>query len=297
MMSNWILNGVTKKFEDTTAINNISLEIEENKIYGLIGRNGAGKTTLLKLLANQLQPTEGIIQKGNVSIRGNDELTRSICLARDSINIKGVAAFTVDKILKFASYIYPNWDNDYCEELINKFDLNPDKKYIKLSKGMHTVVGIVIGLASRASLTMFDEPYIGLDPVFRELFYELLIADYEQYKRTIIISSHLINEFENLFERVLIIDRGRVLLNEELEEIRKKARLISGEKSVVEEILKGKNILYKQVIGKLANYTVLDDFTEKELYEYKNRNIKWSSLDLQRLFVNLSKGGHISEQQ
>lgn len=296
-MSNWILKKVTKEFDETKAIDNVSLEIEENKIYGLIGRNGAGKTTLLKLLANQLQPTEGIIKKGNVQLRDNAELTRDVCLAREAINIKGVAGFPVKKILSFASYIYPNWDDAYCEELINKFNLNINKKYNKLSKGMHTVVGIIIGLASRAPLTLFDEPYIGLDPVFRELFYELLISDYEQNKRTIIISSHLINEFENLFERVLIIDRGRILLNEELEEIQQKARLISGEKSAVEEVLRGKRVLYRQITGKMANYTVLDNFTREELNELSNKNIKYSSIDLQRLFVNLAKGGHDSEHQ
>src|SRR5690554_3628804 len=207
-MDKWRLEGVTKVFEKTTAIDNVSLEIENGKIYGLIGRNGAGKTTLLKLLANQLQPTAGIIKKGDTLLRYSDELTTQICLARETINIKGILNFNARKIFDFASRIYPEWDSDYCHRLIKEFDLDIKKKYIKLSKGMHTLIGLIIGLASRAPLTLFDEPYVGVDPVYRELFYELLISDYENNKRTIIISSHLINELENLFERVLIIDKG-----------------------------------------------------------------------------------------
>ncbi len=294
-MDNWILNKVTKVFEETTAIDDISLEIRSNKIYGLIGRNGAGKTTLLKLLANQLQPTEGVIKRGSIQLRHNDLLTRNVCLARETIDIKGVKSYTVKKIFNFASYIYPYWDGDYCNELIKKFELNINKKYIKLSKGMHTVVGIIIGLASRAPLTLFDEPYVGLDPVFRELFYELLIDDYEQYERTIIISSHLINELENLFERVLIIDRGRILLDEELETIQKRAKIITGDRDILLDLLKDKRVVYRGSTGRMANYTVLDTFTEEELNELNRRNINYSSIDLQKLFVNLSKGGQVSD--
>ena len=164
----------------------------------MLGRNGAGKTTLLKLLANQIQPTNGnVIRKGNEELKNSDCLTQEVCLARESINIIGIKGLSIKKILDIASRVYPNWDNEFCKELIDKFCLDTDQKYIKLSRGMQTMVGIIIGLASRAPLTLFDEPYVGLDPVSRELFYETLLTDYEKNKRTIIISSHLMSELEN----------------------------------------------------------------------------------------------------
>ena len=293
-MNNWYLDKVSKVFDNTVAIDDISLEIKSNKIYGLIGKNGAGKTTMLKLLANQLDPDKGIIKKGSDTLKDNDKLTQSICLARETINIKGIERFPAKKILEFASYIYLNWDNDYCKELIDIFSLDIDKKYSKLSKGMHTVIGIIIGLASRAPLTLFDEPYVGLDPVAREIFYENLIKDYEKNKRTIIISSHLINELENLFERVLVINDGKLLLNEKLEEIKRKAKLISGEKGKVESILQGKKVIHKQSLGRMANYTVLDRFTDAELQKMDSANIKYNSVSLQKLFVNLATGGFVN---
>lgn len=293
-MANWKLEGVTKDFEDIRAINDITIEIEEKKIYGLIGRNGAGKTTLLKLLANQLDPTTGVIKNAKKILSKNDKLTQDICLARETININGIKTFSVKKILKIASYIYPNWDQEYCQELIGQFELDIRKKYNKLSKGMQTIVGIIIGLASRASLTLFDEPYIGLDPVSRELFYELLIEDYQANPRTVIISTHLINELENLFEKILIIHKGSLIIAEDMEVIKQKAVYISGDREKIAAVIKGKNIIHQQLIGRLANITVLDSFTEKEIMNIRKRNLEYGAVSLQKLLVNLSKGGQIN---
>lgn len=296
-MSKWVLEGVTKVFDKTIAINNISLEIEENRIYGLLGRNGAGKTTLLKLLANQIQPTEGVIRKGNEELNNSDILTQEVCLARETINMLSIRSSSVKEILDIASRVYPYWDDEYSEELINRFSLDIRQKHIRLSRGMQTMVGIIIGLASRAPLTLFDEPYVGLDPVTRETFYESLLVDYEENKRTIIISSHLMSELENLFERVLIIDKGSLLLNEEMETIREKARVISGDRERVEDLLKDKKVIYRQYIGRLANYTVFDNFTEDELSDFKRLNINYSPINLQKLFVNLSRGGNFNGKE
>ncbi|MFY9496758.1 MAG: ABC transporter ATP-binding protein [Halanaerobiales bacterium] len=296
-MSKWILEGVSKTFDKTIAVNNISLELEENKIYGLIGRNGAGKTTLLKLLANQLEPTRGVIRKGKEALKDNDSLSQEVCLARETINMLGIRNLSVKKIFQIASDVYPYWDNEYCQDLIKLFSLDIGQKHIKLSRGMQTMVGIIIGLASRAPLTLFDEPYVGLDPVARELFYESLLTDYEKNKRTIIISSHLMSELENLFERIIIIDQGSILLNEEMEAVHEKAKVISGDKAYVEKILKDKKVIYRQEIGRLANYTVFDSFTEEELREFKDLNINYSSINLQKLFINLAKGGNFNGEE
>lgn len=290
-MNNWCLKEVTKVFDDTKAIDNISIDIEANKIYGLIGRNGAGKTTLLKLIANQLYPTSGEIIVGDTILRNSDELTQKVCLAREVINTKGIAGLKLKEIFKYASLIYPNWDNDFYKRLIKEFNLNTKKKYIKLSKGMQTMVGIIIGLASRAPVTLFDEPYVGLDPVARELFYDIMINDYDENPRTIIISTHLINELENLFERIIIINEGRLLLNEEIEEIKNKARIISGDNDKVEKVLRNKKIIYKKITGRLSNYTVFDTFSEEEIDTINNMQLDFNALTLQKLFVNLSKGG------
>lgn len=290
-MNNLRLKEVTKAFEDTRAIDNISLEIEANKIYGLIGRNGAGKTTLLKLLANQLYPTSGTIMVGEDILTNSDELTQKICLAREVINTKGIAALKLKEIFKYASLIYPNWDKDFYKRLIKEFNLNTNKKYIKLSKGMQTMVGIIIGLASRAPITLFDEPYVGLDPVARELFYDILINDYEEYPRTIIISTHLINELENLFERIIMINEGSLLFNEEIETVKNKARIISGNNDDIQQVLRNKKVIYKKITGRLANYTVFDTFSEEEINIINDMQLDFNALTLQKLFVNLSKGG------
>ncbi|WP_066503264.1 ABC transporter ATP-binding protein [Abyssisolibacter fermentans] len=291
-MSDWIVTNLSKHFGKTKSIDDISFEIEENKIYGLIGRNGAGKTTLLKLLANQLIPTTGEIRIDGKLLKNDDELTQTICLSRDFIklcnNIKGIK---VKRLIEFASYIYPNWDQAFANEIIKDFNLDTNKKYDKLSRGMQTCVGIVIGLASRAPMTLFDEPYIGLDPIVRELFYEKLLSDYEENPRTIIISTHLINELENLFEHIYILHKGKLILNTSTEETKLKAQVLEGDKDRIESVLAGKRIINKQIIGRMATYTVYDSFTDAEKRVVKDIGIDFKPINLQKLFINLSKGG------
>ncbi|WDV44898.1 ABC transporter ATP-binding protein [Clostridiaceae bacterium M8S5] len=291
-MNNITICKVCKYFEEVKSIDNISIEIMENKIYGLIGRNGAGKTTLLKLLANQLRTSEGEIKISGEILENNDELMQKICLARDTIkNYFGVINYKIKDILKQASYMYPYWDNEYANELIERFDLDIYKKYNKLSKGMQTSVGIIIGLASRAPITLFDEPYSGLDPVARELFYELLLEDYDENPRTIIISSHLVGEFENIFEHVLILEKGKLKLETSMEELSSKAYIVEGEYQTTFEALKNKNIINRNILGRMVTYTIYDFLSEDEKKHMRELGINVKNIGLQKLFVNLSKGG------
>jgi ABC-type glutathione transport system ATPase component len=119
--------------------------------------------------------------------------------------------------------VYPEWDADLAASLLADFDLPAKRSVKKLSRGMTSAVGIVLGLASRAPLTLFDEPYLGLDAVARQLFYDRLIADYAEHPRTVVLSTHLIEEIAGLLERVLLIDRGRVLLDADAESLRDSA--------------------------------------------------------------------------
>src|SRR4051795_12298725 len=128
--------------------------------------------------------------------------------------------FRVRDALDAAAMLFPNWDDDLARSLLRDFDL-PEKRTIKkLSRGMNSAVGIVIGLASRAELTLFDEPYLGLDAVARQLFYDRLLADYAEHPRTILLSTPLIDEVANLLEHVIVIDRGRIVVDANADDLR-----------------------------------------------------------------------------
>ena len=144
--------------------------------------------------------------------------------------------------MQAASWFYPNWSHELADALLEEFDLPLDRKVRKLSRGMRSALGIVIGLAARAEVTLFDEPYAGLDPVARQLFYDRLLADYAEHPRTVLLSTHLIDEAAGLLERVVVIDRGRIVLNTAADDLRGAATSVSGPAIAVAEFTAGRAV-------------------------------------------------------
>ncbi len=220
------LDAVTMRFRGHTALTEVSTAIEADTITGLLGRNGAGKTTLMQLLTGHRVPTAGRVQVfGRPPYEDDDVLSRT-CFIKESQRYPD--QFRVCDALAAASWIYPQWDPELAAQLVEDFELPARRQVKKLSRGMTSAVGIVLGLASRAPLTLFDEPYLGLDAVARQLFYDRLLADYAEHPRTIVLSTHLIEEISDLLEHVLLIDHGRVLLDADAETLRATALTVTG---------------------------------------------------------------------
>lgn len=271
---------LSKKFDDIYALDDFSMELEKNKIYGLIGRNGAGKTTLLKVLANQLFLTSGEI---NLQLNENDE----VCLAREVMH-KAVIEYKVKDIFEIAALSYSRWHEPLKERLVEAFELNTKKKYKKLSKGMQTMVGIIIGLSSRAPITLLDEPYVGLDPVGRHLFYQFLREEYEAYPRTFIISTHLMNELQNMFEEVILIDKGKAVFHKTMDEIGEMSFALEGREEDIRSFIQHKHVVGTEKVGRFMVAHVMDRLTEDEMKRIKALDINISGMDLQTLFVKLT---------
>lgn len=282
-----ITKNLCKNYEDVKALNNINMNIEKNKIYGLIGRNGAGKTTLLKILSDQLLITSGTVSKS----------TENVFLARESLGpaYEAASRMIVKNYFKIAKNLIPTWDQRYCEYLLKRFELKTETYYNKLSKGMKTMVGIIAGLASKAEITFFDEPYIGLDPVAREIFLEELNKEYLNNPRTIIISTHLIYEFEKLFENVLFLDKGQILIDDEIENIYKKFHILQGFEKSIEDFLINFKVLKKEKMGSYLSCVIEGEINESMILKLKSKNIEISKAGLQDIFVNLTKGENIHE--
>lgn len=198
-------------YGETVAIDALSLKLEAGKIYGLLGRNGAGKTSLLSVLAGFRRHSGGTVLADGRPIFENSHTTREISLIRDAGETVNLG--TVEDALYFAEDLRPRWDAAYAQELIELFELDPKKNVKSMSKGQRSAVGVVVGLASRAPLTMFDESYLGMDVPSRQAFYDALLADFMAHPRTIILSTHLIEEVSSLFEEVVIIDKGRLVVH------------------------------------------------------------------------------------
>ncbi|SHE44028.1 ABC-2 type transport system ATP-binding protein [Tissierella praeacuta DSM 18095] len=291
------IRNLSKSYGRNKVLTDINLDIEENKIYGLLGRNGAGKTTLLKLIASQILKDDGEIKLDGEEIFENSKAMEDICLVKDFPN--SVKERKVKDILALGKIIYKDWDEEYKNYLIREFNLNIRKKLLKLSTGNKTIVGLIIGLASRSRITIFDEPTIGLDAAMRYKFYNLLLEDYEKNPRTIIISTHLIDEVANLFEEVIILNNKRVMLKNEVNALKEKAYFLSGREDLINPIIKDKKVIHKEEFGSTKIVGIYGDLTEQEINYARNKNIDISNIPLQKLFIyiteNILEGESLNE--
>ncbi|WP_019812693.1 ABC transporter ATP-binding protein [Saccharomonospora saliphila] len=253
-MSVAAMRGVTKRYGDTTAVRDVSFALEENRVYGLLGRNGAGKSTVMRMLTGQDFPTEGEIEVFGERPYENAGVLGRICFIKESLKYPDI--FKVRHAFSAASLLFSNWDADYAEQLADEFQLPTRKSIKKLSRGQLSAVGVIIGLASRAPLTLFDEPYLGLDAVARQRFYDHLLADYAEHPRTVVLSTHLIDEVSDLIEHVLVIDSGRILMDGGSDELRAQAVTVSGPRRAVEEFASGYTVLHREELGGLLRLTL-----------------------------------------
>jgi ABC-2 type transport system ATP-binding protein len=281
------VQNLTKHYKDTNALDNVTLSIEGGTIYGLLGRNGAGKTTLMSILTAQNFATSGDVRVFGEHPYENSRVLSRMCFVRESQKYPDDAtprhAFTA------ASLFFTNWDQALADRLIHDFQLPMKHTIKKLSRGQLSAVGVIIGLASRAELTFFDEPYLGLDAVARQIFYDRLIEDYAEHPRTIILSSHLIDEVSNLIERVIVIDKGKILVNEETDAMRDRAVTVVGDAAKVDAWASGREILHREELGRVASVTVLGHLSADERAAVAASGLDLAPVSLQQLIVRLTQ--------
>lgn len=278
---------MSKSFGSTKVLTNINLKLEEGKIYGLLGRNGVGKTTLLNIIANLLKVDSGEVLLNGEAVYENSKAVENISIAKESGF--GVEDIKVKKIFTAAKALYKNWDEEYEKELIKEFHLNLKRNYSKLSRGNQTIVGLIIGLASRAPVTIFDEPSLGLDAAFRDKFYSLLLKDVDENPRTVIISTHLIDEVTNLFEEIIILKDGRVYLKGEVENLMKKAYYLNGRFEKMESFIKDKRVISSEQFGSNTIIGLFEHLSKEEKNNLKESGVDISRIPLQKLFVLLTE--------
>jgi ABC-2 type transport system ATP-binding protein len=248
------VSGLSKHFGSVRAVEDASFSLEENRITGLLGRNGAGKSTLMSLLTGQEFASRGDIRVFGSSPVENAGVLQNVCFIKESQRYP--EDFLVKHVFRSAPWFFKNWDADFAAQLVEEFRLPTDRRIKKLSRGQLSAVGIIVGLASRAPLTFFDEPYLGLDAVARQLFYDRLLADYAEHPRTVVLSTHLIDEVSMLLEHVLLIDDGRIILDEDAETLRNSATTVVGTRGAVEAFVADRDVLHREGLGGLASVTV-----------------------------------------
>jgi ABC-2 type transport system ATP-binding protein len=279
-------SGLTKRYGDVTALDDVSFTLTENVIYGLLGRNGAGKTTLMQLITGQNSATSGELRLFGEHPYENERALSQVAFVKESQ--KYPQAYKVWHVLSLASHLFPNWDKDFAESLVDDFKLPRKRDVRKLSRGMLSALGVTIGLAARAPLTFFDEPYLGLDAVARQLFYDRLLADYAEHPRTVVLSTHLIDEVADLIEHVLLLDGGKLVLDADTEELRGEVMDATGPAGAIEELATGRDVLHRQQLGGTVRVTIRGTFDNAERLRAKKLGIDLEPVSLQQAVVRLT---------
>ena len=281
------IKNITKSYKDVTALEDVSFSFEYGKIYGLLGRNGAGKSTLINIIANRIFPDRGEVFIDGIPARENTEVREKIyCMSEADLYD---TSLRIKEIFKWSSRFYSGFDLERAFQIAEIFELNTDKRFKALSKGYQSISKLTVALALNMPYVIFDEPVLGLDANHREKFYDLLLKDYERNPRTIILATHLIEEVANLIEEVVLIDKGRVLLQETVEDLMGRGYCVSGSGDEVEAYCRDKNVIGWESLGKLKLAYILGSSGEIS----ESGNLQFSNLNLQKLFVKLTeKGGN-----
>src|SRR3989449_2215106 len=215
---------LTRRFGATTALASVSWSMPRGAVYGLVGANGAGKTTLIKHILGLLRA-----ESGSVRVFGLDPVADPVAvLSRlgylsDENDLPGW--MRVDELIRYTSAFYPKWDDAYAEELRQAFALDRAAKIKELSKGQKARAGLLIALAHRPELLVLDEPSSGLDPIVRRDILGAVIRTIAHEGRTVLFSSHLLEEVERVADHVTMIHQGKVVLSAPLDDIRESNRV------------------------------------------------------------------------
>ena len=276
---------VSKSFGKAKALDDVSLSFEHGKIHALLGRNGAGKSTLLGLIANRLVPTSGrILVDGEPAADNARALAKLYCMNDKKMYPENLR---LDNLFEEMGRFYEGFDRTDAARHAKAFGLDARKKIGALSTGYRSIYQLVVGLSLDVDYLLLDEPVLGLDAAHRELFYQLLMEDYLERPRTVVIATHLIEEVANLVERVTIIDEGRVLMQASADELRSSGYSVSGRAADVRAYCEGLDVLDVDELGGVAVAYLLGTPDAERL----NDRLDTAPVNLQKLFVKLTEKG------
>lgn len=220
------ISRVTRQFGTKTALNDVSLTVPRGGVFGLIGGNGAGKTTMIKHILGMLKA-----QQGSVRVFGLDPVDNPV----GTLGRIGYLSeerdlpdwMRVGELMRYTQAFFPNWDERFAEELRDAFDLDHNARIRTLSRGQRARAGLLVALAHRPELLVLDEPSSGLDPVVRRDILGAIIRTIADEGRTVLFSSHLLDEVERVADRVAIIHQGRIMLTASMDEIKEQHRRVT----------------------------------------------------------------------
>lgn len=272
---------ICKSFGDSPVLQDINLNLQEGKIYGLLGRNGAGKSTLLNLITNRLFPDSGEIFIDGKRARENDYAQEKVYFMSEKTLYP--RELRVRQVFEWSRRFYGGFDLPFAQRLSTLFGLDVNKKVSQLSTGYSSIYKLITAFCVPVPYVFLDEPVLGLDATHRDLFYKVLTETYVERPRTILISTHLIEEIATLLEHVVILHNGTVSRDQSCEELLNSGYMVTGKAGDIDAFAEGKDVIGYDSMGGLKTAYIIGKCPQgvEQLFET-------APLTLQKLFVQLT---------
>ena len=283
-MSNLETKHLTKKFGNQVVLDDLNLNLKPNTIYALLGRNGAGKSTLLSILANHIFASSGTVVWQDKELTGRDHPVREFYLMSEH-NLFNKSD-SLKNIMQKTTLLQGTFDQTLADEMLKAFKLDPKKKVSQLSTGYRTIFKTIVALSVPAEYVFLDEPILGLDANHRVMLYRYILKAYENRARTIVLSTHLVEEIANLVAHVLILKDAKIIIDSDVEDLLAKSYQISGPKEEVQLYCQGLQILDDEQIGTLYTCYIYADLPADRIIP---DSIVIKHSDLQDSFIKLTE--------
>jgi len=288
-----IFENVVRRFSGKVALDAVDLEVRPGSIVGMIGRNGAGKTTALRLAHGLLHPDEG-----RISVLGLDPVAEGLQV-RSRVSLLSEEAslypwMRVREIQALASALHPRWDGDQADALGRRLELDPEARIKTLSRGTRAKVALMLSIACRPDLLLLDDPTAGLDPLVRREILEGILGAVSEEGGAVFYASHLVQDIERVADRIVVLDRGRLILEGSLERIKNRTRraraVFEGDAPAGAEIAGSIDLA---VEGRLLTVVAeaSDDELEASLRRLGANEVEVEPLPLEEILVALLRGG------
>ncbi|MGK4218878.1 ATP-binding cassette domain-containing protein [Kocuria marina] len=275
------IRNLNKSFGKKHVLRDITVDFAPDRVHGLLGANGVGKTTLMSVILNHKFRSSGEVLIDGEDPRENARLLERTCFIHEDQKFHDDD--TPASLLRILPTFYPAWDTELAERLASRFKLPMSTRTTKLSRGQRSALAIVISLAARAPYTFMDEPYLGLDPGHRALFYEEFARALAEHPRTVILSTHLIDEVSDLLENVVMIEDGRVTVDADIDDARDSAFVLRGLEPVVRDVVGARRVLREHRLGNILSVTVDGTATAEDRRRADAANVSVEPVTLQEL--------------
>ena len=286
------IKDICKHYGQVQVLDNINLSFNNNNIYGLLGRNGAGKTSLLNIISGRIFPDNGTVKfHGKDCFKYPGFISEKCCYMPEKHYFP--PRLKIKKILLLAQSAFAGFDLKQALRLCELFSLNIEAQYGQLSRGFQSIFRIVLGLAAKTEITIFDEPVLGLDAAARDIFYSVLIEEFSGNPRLFIISTHFIEESADIFNEAIIIDKGKIIRQAAAEDLLARVFYVSGKSSGVNKFLLGKNVISSRTAGDIKTAVVEGRIASEKAVP----GLAFSPLTIRKLFIHLTNDIESAEEQ